>query len=210
MYVPNSVSTFGSAERLIVIKGKAQGDKLESYEVNLDVKKTHRTHLDKPSERCTKKYLNPNTSACIAEYIQAKIGCSFNIQGVVSSQAPPCNSTEQLKQFRSTSKKLQYADASKIYSMSGCLSSCEKDKYHMEVTDRSSKLDKGNNTLSLTFYIKDSSYTEEEQYIIYDFNSFIADVGGYMGLLLGSSFLSLYDELESCLITFRKKLRSPI
>ena len=80
----------------------------------------------------------------------------------------------------------------------------------MEVTDRTSKLDKTNNTLALTFYIQDSSYTEEEQYRIYDFNSFIADVGGYMGLLLGSSFLSLYDEVESSLRTLHRKLGTTI
>ena len=38
-----------------------------------------------------------------------------------------------------------------------------------------------------------------EEYIVYDFNSFIADVGGYMGLLLGFSILGLYDEFQKVL-----------
>ena len=42
----------------------------------------------------------------------------------------------------------------------------------------------------------DNSYNEEEDYVIYDVNSFIADVGGYMGLLLGSSLLSVYMSIE--------------
>ena len=45
-----------------------------------------------------------------------------------------------------------------------------------------------------------------KQYVIYDFNSFIADVGGFMGLLLGFSLLSIYDEMESLLKRFKKKL----
>ena len=30
------------------------------------------------------------------------------------------------------------------------------------------------------------------QYVVYDHNSFIADVGGFLGLLLGHSILSVY------------------
>ena len=31
------------------------------------------------------------------------------------------------------------------------------------------------------------------QYVVYDHNSFIADVGGYLGLFLGASIPSFYD-----------------
>ena len=58
----------------------------------------------------------------------------------------------------------------------------------------------------LTLYINmhESAYIEEEEYFIYDFDTFIADVGGYMGLLLGSSIISLMDEVESLLLRFKK------
>ena len=65
----------------------------------------------------------------------------------------------------------------------------------------------GRNYLSMFISMHDSSYHEEEQYLIYDFNSFIADVGGYMGLLLGSSILSLFDEIESFLRTLLRSSR---
>ena len=45
----------------------------------------------------------------------------------------------------------------------------------------------------VSLQIDDKAYIEEEQYYVYDFDSFFADVGGYMGLLLGSSVLSIYD-----------------
>ena len=32
------------------------------------------------------------------------------------------------------------------------------------------------------------------QYVTYDYDSFIADVGGYLGLLLGYSVLSLFQD----------------
>ena len=45
-----------------------------------------------------------------------------------------------------------------------------------------------------------------KQYVIYDFNSFIADVGGFMGLLLGFSLLSIYDEIEGLIKKLKKKM----
>ena len=36
-------------------------------------------------------------------------------------------------------------------------------------------------------------YNEYTHYLSYDNNNFIADFGGYLGLLLGSSLLTFYD-----------------
>ena len=55
----------------------------------------------------------------------------------------------------------------------------------------------------------DVMVTEEEVYN-YDFNSFMADVGGYLGLLLGMSVVGLYDvfvgQLEKLEKTLNKKV----
>ena len=40
-----------------------------------------------------------------------------------------------------------------------------------------------------------SDYVVRQEYLTYDINSFIADVGGYLGLLLGHSLLSIYEWL---------------
>ena len=53
--------------------------------------------------------------------------------------------------------------------------------------------------MTLRTEINDRSYDEKRQYVVYDFNSFIADVGGFIGLLLGFSILSLFKELERVL-----------
>ena len=39
-------------------------------------------------------------------------------------------------------------------------------------------------------------YTELVHYYTYEWSSFIADVGGFLGLLLGYSVLSIYDEAK--------------
>ena len=130
MYVPNSVSLFGNAEIMLTTRGKARdssaGEWVAQY-AYLDIKKTRRKYLNRPSLPCTKS-LNPNVTACIIEYIQEKVGCSANIQGIQTSHAPPCKTRHQFKEYvYMLSKQLQYADDAKVYDMTGCLSSCEKD-----------------------------------------------------------------------------------
>ena len=107
--------------------------------------------------------------------------------------------------------RLQFADASTIFEMTGCLSACEKDKFEVrmsQIKETSWNLTAspdGDVDLWLYISMRDTSYVEEEQYVIYDLNSFIADVGGYMGLLLGSSVLSLFDEIESLIAAWLSK-----
>ena len=46
--------------------------------------------------------------------------------------------------------------------------------------------------MRLAFHFEDGSYSVREEYIVYDMSNFIADVGGYLGLLMGHSILSIY------------------
>ena len=45
----------------------------------------------------------------------------------------------------------------------------------------------------LQLTILERSHIEEEEYIIFDSNNLLAEIGGFLGLILGSSMLSLYD-----------------
>ena len=60
----------------------------------------------------------------------------------------------------------------------------------------------------LLFYIYfiNGRYEEKKHYVIYDFNSFIADVGGYMGLLLGFNLHSIFEMAVKALKTITKKI----
>ena len=55
-------------------------------------------------------------------------------------------------------------------------------------------------TTTFWLSIPSNTYYEKKQYIIYTRNNFIADFGGYLGLLLGSSLLALYDQGKGLII----------
>ena len=119
-------------------------------------------------------------------------------------------------------KKIQYAvNDTQIYQLTGCMSSC--DKYHFSTHPRSDlKFYHSNiSSLMISFMIPNghnevkeqvnsiisTSFTENDaikqqnkfQYWLYDFDSFIADVGGYLGLLLGQSIFGAHQILSEWL-----------
>ena len=214
MFVPNSAGAFGSASRLIAMRASTNNFQRKEDTAYIDIKKKHTKQVNRPSEPCTDETDNVKITACIAYFIQNQLGCTANflgINGTMSIAKPLCQSSADLKKFASISAKLQFADESTIYDMTGCLSSCRKDKFEIKMTDKTEAIYPstsyyGHVTLWLFISMHDTSYVQEEQYIIYDFNSFIADVGGYMGLLLGSSILSLYDEVERLFRSMSKRL----
>ena len=204
MFVPSSAGTFGSGERLIKLISNKSPNQSLVHNAYLDVKKTRMKYMSQPSEPCDSDR-TIKTTDCIAQFIQSQIGCDIKVQGARETNNtswPPCNSTSQLQKFAFLSGKLQYATASDIYDMTGCLSACEKDKFDIRTSQMIKKSFQkpnptGRVTLTVHISMSDTSYVQEQEYIIYDVNSFIADVGGYMGLLLGCSILSLFDEVES-------------
>ena len=174
------------------------------FSLDIDITKTHIKAIDQPSKRCSQENKDIDTSACIARFVEEQLGCNAMILGSQYSEAAQCTTDSELKKLVNLSKLLNEADENDIYEMTGCLSSCEKDQYSLSTKGTKVVWDQMIKNalpcqLHLRFRMLDSSYKEEEQYIIYDSASFIADIGGYMGLLLGSSLLSLYMAMEACL-----------
>ena len=193
MYVPSSVRAFGSAFK--IFKVQTTGVTKRFYR-NLEVKRTKRKYMDKPNDRCTDEP-TLNLTPCIAGYIEGQIGCNMNIQGVQQSTRSPCNTTAQLTAFADISAELENAEATSIHEMTGCLSACEKEKFDLTLEAESYRTLYGaaQSEVLLQLTIYERSHIEEEEYIIYDLNSFGADVGGFMGLVLGFSFLKIYDDI---------------
>ncbi len=119
---------------------------------------------------------------------------------------------------------LQIADgnANTVYNLSGCLSSCEKSEFDirpeadvMHTVSRVCKYVfhfKGSieyhllsyqdvwNLFWLKLFLPTTKHVVKEQYVVYDGNTFVADVGGYLGLLLGHSLLGIYRDAVATVV----------
>ena len=150
--------------------------------------------------------MSPNASACLADFIEEKIGCNPNIFGSKYSKGPPCTTYQQLLDLDNITAKLSRSYDHDIYAMTGCLPSCERNVYTIHAEPVTCYDYVNPNYAVINMRISELSYEERVQYIIYEMDSFIADVGGYMGLLLGYSILSLYTEIEALLKKFSPRL----
>ena len=189
MVVPNRVGVYGS-QYLAIKLGLSYKKKIQT----ITISKSHLKALDQPSEHCTNDIQTSSASACIANFIEGEMGCVTKIHGIVSENMT-CNSSSQLNALTTMSHQFEEADANTIYDITGCLAPCKKDEYHNMVEEEMVETRKGPHETHLDFRMMVGSYQEMEQYLLYDFDSFIADVGGFMGLLLGFSVLSIYNEL---------------
>ena len=195
--VPNDVSIFGSARQDLFLNKCTWGGRQSLY-----IKRVHVKALDQPIYHCDNEGNSINTSACIANFIEKKIGCNPHIQGSQYSLGLPCTTKDQLLKLKYYLDMFPGFDDKDVYNLTGCKSSCEKDVFSF-VTEPILCHDQNfGQELILDVMITDRWYEEKEQYIIYDTDSFIADVGGYMGLILGFSILSIYHEIEALLKRF--------
>ena len=210
MFVPNGRAVFGSATAIVRTDSFGQGcSNINSVKFSqvIYMTRTHLKSLDQPTQPCNQENVNVNTSACIAMFIEKQLGCKSLILGSQYSNSPQCTTKSQLMGLANYSRLLGQADGNDIHDLTRCLSSCEKDQFILtaDPLERDGAYTyRGDIPCELHLQIRmmQSSYKEEEQYVIYDGVSFIADIGGYMGLLLGSSLLGIYMAMEA----FMRKL----
>ena len=208
MVIPNKKRVYGSDSTMVSATGTSFDTychKNDMYSQVIYITKTLMKDLDQPSQRCSQQNLKMTTSTCIAKFLENTLGCNPMVLGSQFLKTPTCTTKTQLLALANASKLFEGADENDVYEMTGCLPSCIKDHYSLTVAPLKSEFSYVLRCqVHLEFKMLYSSYKEEEQYIIYDVASFIADVGGYMGLLLGSSLLSLYMAMEAWM---RKLLR---
>ena len=197
--MPNEVKLFGSGQKTIRKGSSRCGIYMFTQDIN--IAKSHVKAIDQPTRRCSSESTNPDTTACLASFIETEIGCSPNIQGSQYPNGVSCTTEQQLLGLANITRIFQDADENEIYQLTGCLSACEKDLF--SVTGDAMKKEFQGWSAGCEYHVKfkimDRSYEEEEQYIIYDTDSFFADLGGFMGLLLGTSLISIYKGLEDLL-----------
>ena len=78
----------------------------------------------------------------------------------------------------------------------GCLPSCQRNEFTANVVNRAERPSKPAGFFAVSFFYASGRYVEKTYYYVYDWVHLLADLGGYMGLLLGFSLLSIYDGIK--------------
>ena len=85
MFLPNHDKVFGSHFLKIVPPTvKSKDDRAKNYYQEYDISRTHWKSVDRPEFRCNSRSDKENTTKCLTEYLENKIGCSMGLQGSLS------------------------------------------------------------------------------------------------------------------------------
>ena len=126
MFVPNYASLFGSDMKYMNLYGAYSSNMPKRLSQYLKFTRTNWKAIDGPKERCDDTTKDADVSSCIRKFLSRRIGCyvpslmtpnGFNI----------CDKQNQWREVLELYHDLRNVGiGSKLYNLTGCLSSCEK------------------------------------------------------------------------------------
>ena len=181
-----------------------------SSNVRLEVRRSEIVALNKPSQRCEVSEYEPSVAKCIEErFVERNLNCSLK-RLMSNPMLGICNETIlgsfQEGHFHKMFQRLNRMEEREIFKMTGCMPGCSKSKIELVTSYMDNMIDDGKKVAKFLFYYNRGEFELREEYYIYNWGSFIADIGGYLGLLLGSSVLSMYHITTPFLIKHMKWL----
>ena len=206
--IPGMVNVYGSLLKFLNIQPNS------GLHVWFDIKRSEIKSLDKPSQRCDDSKPEPSVSKCVGKFIEERLNkCTPRL--LMSTESLESCSQKHLGPSQSKHfdiiSSIHTMDEREIFDLTGCMPGCSKSEF-----DLTTMMEYPNEDKKLSIYLSYShgEYDLTEEYYIYDYVSFFADVGGYLGLLLGYSMWGMYHnfinwahnyKLERCLQKKRKK-----
>ena len=182
-----SNGVYGSSMKTLRLDDKT------SFNGRFYVRKNMVKAINRSGQKCMKDVAQEPIGRCIVHNLEETVNCtSYHITANKSREF--CDAREGQMDHMNEAK-LDYLRMSEaaLVNKTGCLPSCDRYETAMESTPDVKTWPQWNNpTMTLVFQFEDGSYDVREEYIVYDTSNFIADVGGYLGLLMGHSILSIY------------------
>ena len=81
MFLPNNDKIFGSHSVKVDSPANYKDGGVNSYYQEFDISRTRWMNLDQAESRCSPHKSEVNTTKCITEYLENRIGCSMGLQG---------------------------------------------------------------------------------------------------------------------------------
>ncbi len=192
IFLPSFNRVFGSD--FIKLRLQPNGGRQQQH---LEIIRTDWMAIDQENATCNPDAtVDTNTQKCIVEWVNEQLSCRVPWYPLFSTGLRDCASAADFTRYWSLSHRLSYMNEDDISAETGgaCLSPCKKTHYkvwplsNMIAVNTSTV---GESLAKVKFVIRTGRYEEKAQYYTYGWDSLIADIGGYLGLLLGHSVLSL-------------------
>ena len=80
-----------------------------------------------------------------------------------------------------------------VFDMTGCRVPCNRNEWSYKRYLKRIKVSFFLKPLQIQFFFSTDTFHTTSQYLAYDTQNLVADIGGYLGLLLGYSLFDFYD-----------------
>ncbi|XP_059095891.1 uncharacterized protein LOC131890544 [Tigriopus californicus] len=151
-------------------------------------------------------------SKCINEYISRSMTCQLPWTKRKQGSKRLCDKSTDWDDFRFVMDSLsENVTLNEVAVQTGCLPNCRYKKYDIEVVERNAQRiiwSPSNLTHTFLFQMKQAMVEVHEEKYFYDTNSFVGDVGGFLGLLLGLSVMDLVDSTLSLVYKMTSKVKT--
>ena len=153
---------------------------------------------------------------CLDSYYEDLLNCSlpWNKNGdsiSMNQQKRNCNKPEDLKILESKAQELHNFNQTTLYKELNCLMPCTTLEYTLQDWWKSShecNFTDCHDLIILGFFVFDGSLHQTKEVWLYSYSNFIADFGGYLGLLLGASAIAGYQWIKTGVKKAKKNINS--
>ena len=104
-----------------------------------------------------------------------------------------CQDPSEIKEWKAIWKKLIRMDEHELYEETRCMAKCQRKEWTISKIFADKVETQNDSRIAMYMFYANGRYQMGRQYYTYDFNSYMSDFGGYLGLLLGYSIGSLFD-----------------
>ena len=131
--------------------------------------------------------------SCTKEQLSQRIGCRLPWDRWSEQDRKICNSGTEFKTFEQTYNFLYEAESYEIEDLVGCKKPCTYNEFRF-VHSSAEVMPAIRN--SVGFWAASRKTQIEEEVLLYPFTSLVAEFGGALGLFLGFSFMTIWQEIR--------------
>ena len=149
---------------------------------------------------------------CMENYYSKKLGCilPWSLKNNTRNDTlNPCQGKEKFKEFRSVAMNILKPETREELINEGCfIPNCMQRSWKVENERNIEKMK--NDSLIIGFLFEMPQHTNvliREEVELYTLINFFAEVGGYLGLLLGESLISYFMKASTWFQILRRKLK---
>jgi hypothetical protein len=119
-----------------------------------------------------------------------------------------CKGKEKFEEFKNIAMNILKSEESKELINEGCfIPNCKQRSWRIKKDQRSEKKENDNVITGFQYFMTETKVLVREEAKLYTVINFFAEVGGYLGLLLGESLLSYLITATKWFQTLKRKFK---